>query len=121
MGRMRVPLDLIDPGTRRAEVGSSLPPMKRVLVVLAAVLLLAGAAAAVLLVVAGGEEQPEFTEAEAEAAVSRALERCKHNLRDARRVNCEAVVNGFACRADGRFVAGFEEPDPERPEFSVVC
>lgn len=95
--------------------------MKRVLVVGAALLAVAGVAAGVLLVVSADEGRPAFTEAEAEAAVSRALERCKHNLRDARRVECEAVVNGFACRADGRFVAGFEEPDPERPEFSVVC
>jgi hypothetical protein len=95
--------------------------MKRALLVLAAMLLLAGATAAVVFVVLSGEEEPEFTEAEAEAAVTRALERCEHNLRNARRVDCEAVVNGFACRADGRFVAGFEEPDPERPEFSVVC
>lgn len=95
--------------------------MKRVLVVLAAVLALAGAVVAVVLVVTPREEEPEFTESEAEAAVTRALERCRHNLHDARRIECEAVVNGFACRADGRYVAGFEEPDPERPQFSVMC
>lgn len=95
--------------------------MRRALIVVAAVLAAAATAAAVLLVTSAEETQPTFTEAEAEAAVSRALKRCKHNLRDARRVECEAVVNGFACRADGRFVAGFEEPDPEQPEFSVVC
>jgi hypothetical protein len=95
--------------------------MKRALVALTAILLLAAAVVAVVVVVSTGEAEPEFTEAEAEAAVVRALDRCRHNLRDARRVECQAVVSGFACRADGRFVAGFEEPDPERPQLSVVC
>ena len=45
----------------------------------------------------------------------------RHSLSDARRIDCEAVVNGFACRADGRFVAGFREPDPEQPQFRVMC
>jgi hypothetical protein len=94
--------------------------MKRALVVAAAVLALAGAAGGVLLLIVGASE-PAFTEAEAEAAVRRALQRCEHSLRDARKVSCEAVVNGFACRADGRFVAGFEEPDPEQPQFKVMC
>lgn len=96
--------------------------MKRVLVVLVAVLALAGAAVAVVVIVSSGEEpRAEFTEKDAEAAVSRALDRCKHNLRDAREVSCTEVVNGFACRADGRYVAGFEEPNPERPQFEVMC
>ena len=96
--------------------------MKRALVVIAAVLALAAVGAGVLLLVMSPQESPPtFTEEQAEAAVRRALERCRHNLREARVVECEAVVNGFACRADGRFVAGFREPDPERPQFSVTC
>lgn len=94
--------------------------MRRALVVGLTVLALAAVTVGVLVtVVDSGPE--EFTEAGAEAAVRSALERCRHPLSDARRIDCEEVVNGFACRADGRFVAGFREPDPEQPQFRVMC
>ncbi len=95
--------------------------MRRALLVVVAALALAGAVTAVVLVVTGDQAGPTFTEAEAEVAVTRALERCKHPLSDAREIDCVEVVNGFACRADGRFVAGFREPDPEQPQFRVMC
>jgi hypothetical protein len=94
--------------------------MRRALVVGLAVLALAAVGVAVLVTVIDSGPD-EFTEADAEAAVGAALERCRHPLSDARRIDCEAVVNGFACRADGRFVAGFREPDPEQPQFRVMC
>jgi hypothetical protein len=94
--------------------------MRRALVVGLAVLALAAVGVAVLVTVIDSGPD-EFTEADAEAAVGAALERCRHPLSDARRIDCEAVVNGFACRADGRFVAGFREPNPEQPQFRVMC
>lgn len=76
-------------------------------------------ALAVILTVTGGDA--EFDEADAEAAVREALVRCRHELADAKRIECRDVGVGFACRADGRFVGGFDAPDAEQPQLSVVC
>lgn len=93
--------------------------MKWALIVLVTLLVVAGGVAGVLLL--AEEDEPTFTETQAEAAVTRALKRCEHSLSEARRVSCRDVGNGFACRANGRFVAGFDYPDPEDPEFEVSC
>lgn len=92
----------------------------RRLLLLAGVLILAAAGVGAVLVLSGGEEA-RFTEVDAERVVREALERCRHQLRGADEVVCTDVGAGFACRADGRFVAGFDAPDPEQPELSVVC
>lgn len=93
--------------------------MKRLLLIVAVLVAAAAAGGAALLLTA--DQEAVFTEADAERAVREALERCRHALRDADTVECRDVGAGFACRADGRFVAGFEVPDPDHPEFSVVC
>jgi len=68
----------------------------------------------------GLDDGGRFTERKAETTVERALRRCDAEL-DFRRIECSDVGRGFACRADGRLVATFDEPDPEQPEFSVMC
>lgn len=93
--------------------------MKRLLLLAAALLIVAIAAGGALLL--SSDDETTFTEADAELAVREALARCKHELRDAERVECTDVGVGFACRADGRYVAGFDTPDPEQPQLSVVC
>ncbi len=91
--------------------------MRRELILLAGALL---AVAVVITVAVGLDRRERFTERNAEVTVTRALERCDSEGRF-RRIECRDVGDGFACRADGRLVATFEEPDPERPEFSVMC
>lgn len=91
--------------------------MRREIILLAVALL---AVAAVTALGVGLDDRGRFTEREAEATVERALRRCDAEL-DFRRIECRDVGRGFACRADGRLVATFDEPDPDQPEFSVMC
>ena len=88
--------------------------MRRELILLAVALL------AVAAVIAVGVGRERFTERDAETTVIRALKRCDTDG-EFRRIECRDVGDGFACRADGRLVATFEEPNPEDPEFSVMC
>ncbi|MGI8804947.1 MAG: hypothetical protein ACR2IN_04550 [Thermoleophilaceae bacterium] len=91
--------------------------MRRELILLAVALL----AVAVLITVALGlDGRDRFTERNAEATVTRALKRCDSEG-SFRRIECRDIGDGFACRADGRLVATFDEPDPEDPELSVMC
>lgn len=91
--------------------------MRRELILLAVALLAVAVVATVALGLDGGGR---FTERKAEATVMRALERCDAERRF-RRIECRDVGDGFACRADGRLIATFDEPDAEQPEFSVMC
>ena len=91
--------------------------MRREIMLLAVALL---AVAAVTALGVGLDDGARFTERKAETTVERALRRCDAEL-DFRRIECSDVGRGFACRADGRLVATFDEPDPEQPEFSVMC
>jgi len=91
--------------------------MRRELILLAVALL---AVAGVTTFGVGLDDRARFTERKAEATVTRALKRCDAERRF-RAIECRDVGDGFACRADGRLVATFDEPDPEDPEFSVMC
>ncbi len=91
--------------------------MRREIILLVVALL---AVAAVTALGIGLDDGGRFTERKAETTVERALRRCDAEL-DFRRIECSDVGRGFACRADGRLVATFDEPDPEDPEFSVMC
>jgi len=92
--------------------------MRRELILLAVALL--AVAVVTALGVGLDDDRGRFTEREAEATVTRALKRCDAERRF-RAIECRDVGDGFACRADGRLVATFDEPDPEQPEFSVMC
>jgi hypothetical protein len=89
--------------------------MRREIVLLAAALL---AVSVVVAVAVSGPEQ--FTERKAEATVERALKRCETEG-DIGPIRCRDVGNGFACRAGGELIATFDEPDPEQPQFEVMC
>ena len=91
--------------------------MKLLVVIAAALVLATGLLAAVL--TADGDRP--FTAARAEELVRRALERCGHELADARRIVCVRAGRGWACRADGRYVASFNRPSPDERELEVTC
>lgn len=89
--------------------------MRRELALLAVALLV------VSVVIALAVRGPErFTEGRAEATVERALKRCEAEG-DLGPIRCRDVGNGFTCRAGGQLVATFDEPDPEQPQFEVMC